>query len=175
MGELARGPGQSFRWRLLVFLGMFAVLQLGWQSARGTPVEKFVIHTCTVQPAAAFINLLTPEVRAEAVRFSVRAAGGGLNILNGCDGLEAVFLLISAFAVVAAPWRIRLGGVALGLAVVFLINQARILVLFYAFRADTALFDSLHSLVAPLAVVLVVVGYFHAWLSYCQRRVRLPV
>jgi exosortase/archaeosortase family protein len=156
--------------RAVVFLLVFAVLQVGWQALRGSPVEHFVVHDATVWPAALFVNLLTPGVHAEAVEFSLRAPGGGLNILNGCEGIEALFLLFAAFAVAPLPWRSKLAGFSVGTLVVFAVNQLRILTLFYAYRADHALFDPLHSTVTPIAVVLVVAGYFYGWLVYAGPR-----
>ena len=155
--------------RAIAFVLLFALLQLGWQALRGTPLEYFVIHDCTVQPAAYLISLLTPGVHVHAVDFSLRAPGGGLNILNGCEGIEALFLLCAAFAVVPLPWRQRLMGLLLGAGVIFLVNQARILLLFYAYRASHPWFDPLHATITPIAVVLLVSAYFYAWLVHCNR------
>jgi len=81
-------------------------------------------------------------------------------------------LLCAAFAVAPLTWRSRLLGLLAGIAVVFAINQARILLLFYAYRADHTLFDPLHALVTPIAVVLLVAAYFYAWLFLTQRHVQ---
>ena len=157
-------------WRAVGFATVFASLELAWQSARGTPIERFVIHSCIVRPAAAVVNLVTPEVHARAVDFSLYAVGGGLNVLNGCDGLGALFLLAGAFAIIPVPWRLRPAGLLLGGIVVYAVNQARILGLFYAYRADHALFDSLHASVAPILVILLVAGYFYGWLVHAAHR-----
>jgi exosortase/archaeosortase family protein len=157
--------------RAVAFLALFVLLQLSWQSLRGTAAERLIIHDCTVVPAAHLVNLLTPSVHARAVDFSVRAPGGGLNVLNGCEGMEALFLLAAAFAVVPMPWRERVAGLLLGVAVVFLVNQVRILLLFYAFRAGNAWFDPLHGMITPIGVILAVSAYFYAWLVYSSRRV----
>jgi exosortase family protein XrtM len=155
--------------RASAFVLLFALLQLGWQSLRGTAVERFVIHDLTVQPAARLISLLTPAVHVQAVDFSLRAPGGGLNILNGCEGIEALFLLCAAFAVVPLPWRQRVTGLLLGSGVIFVVNQARILLLFYAYRASHDWFDPLHAMITPIAVILAVSAYFYAWLVHCTR------
>jgi exosortase/archaeosortase family protein len=160
--------------KLLVFGVVFSILQLSWQSLRGSSIEYAVIHRATVQPAVSLINLITPEVHARAIEFSVRAAGGGLNVLNGCEGLEALFLLIAAFVVAPLSIRSRCLGFTVGLLVVFLVNQLRILGLFYAFRADHSLFYTLHATAAPIAVIVCVTAYFYAWLIYGQRRTIKP-
>lgn len=155
--------------RAALFVALFGVLQLAWELARGGGFERFVIHDATVQPAAALVRWLTPDVRATAVDFSIKAPGGGLNVLNGCEGTEALFLLLAAFVAAPLGWRTRLAGLLTGAAVVFVVNQVRIVILFYAWRADPARFSLLHGLVLPIAVVLLVSGYFYGWLVFASR------
>lgn len=159
----------SWIWRALAFLAVFSLLQLTWQKLSGTALEYFVIHACTVIPAAHIVDALTPQVHVRAIGFSLQALGGGLNIENGCEGLEALFLLVAAFFVAPLAWVARLTGLLAGSVLVFVVNQARILVLFYAFRTDPALFDPLHADVAPIIVILIISAYFYAWLTYSNR------
>jgi len=147
---------------LAIFLGVFAVLQWAWGEARDTWVERLVIHQATVKPAAALVQLISPEANAKPVAASIKAPGGGLNILNGCEGTEVMFLLIAAFAAVNLGWRHRLTGLALGLVLVFALNQARILTLFYAFRNERSLFDVLHTTILPAVLIAAVALYFYA-------------
>ncbi len=147
---------------LAIFLGVFGVLQGAWSEARDTWVERLVIHQATVKPAAALVQLISPEANARPVAASIKAPGGGLNILNGCEGTEVMFLLVAAFAAVNLGWRHRLIGLALGLALVFALNQARILTLFYAFRNERGLFDILHTTVLPAVLIAAVALYFYA-------------
>jgi exosortase/archaeosortase family protein len=160
--------------RALGFLAIFFSLQWFWNITHDTAIEYAVIHGATVQPAAWLVNLLTPGIQAQAIGFTLSAPGGGLNILNGCEGLEALFLLWAAFVMAPLTWRSRLWGLLLGIAVVFVVNQARILLLFYAYRADRSLFDPLHSTVTPIAVIVLVSFYFYLWL-YLARRHAQPV
>ena len=147
---------------LAIFLGVFAVLQGAWNEARGTWVERLVIHEATVKPAAAMIQIISPEAHAQPVAASIKAPGGGLNILNGCEGTEIMFLLVAAFAAVRLGWQQRLSGLALGLGLVFVLNQARILALFYTFRNERSLFDLLHTTVLPAVLIAAVALYFYA-------------
>jgi len=163
--ELARG----WMGRVIGFAAVFAVLQLSWQALAGGAIERFVIHDATVVPATWLVNSITPAVHANAVDRTLAAPGGGLNILNGCEGIEALFLLFAAFAVAPLPWRSRCTGFLLGVAVVFIVNQARILTLFYTYRTDPALFDPLHGIVTPIVVVLTVSAYFYLWLIHAGR------
>jgi exosortase family protein XrtM len=156
--------------RALAFLFAFATLQLIWQGLRGTAVERVVVQNGIVRPAAWLVNGLTPGVQVRAGEHALLAAGGGLNILNGCEGIEALFLLCAALLVAPGGARSRGLGMLLGTVLVFVLNQARILTLFYVFRADRALFGLLHGTVMPLVTVLLVCGYFHLWLAGGNRR-----
>jgi hypothetical protein len=121
-----------------LFLLVFAVLQVGFELSRGSALEHTVIHDGTMRPAAALIRMLTPEIPAQAMMFSVKATGGGINIRNGCEGTEALVLLLAAFLVAPIAWRARLAGMALGVVAVFILNQLRVLALFYAWLAIAA-------------------------------------
>lgn len=151
---------------LIIFVSLFFLLQWGWGAARDTGLERLIIDDATVKLAVALVNLLTPEVGARAVGASIRAPGGGLNILNGCEGTEIMFLLIAAFAAVRLTWRRKLIGLGLGLLLVFALNQLRILMLFYAFRNARGLFDLLHTSILPALLVAAVALYFYALLHH---------
>jgi len=150
--------------RGLLFLVVFGALQNGFELLRGGRFERFVIDTATVQPARSVIVLLSPadQVRAAGPRLIGRR--GGINILAGCEGTEVAFLLAAAIAVAPLSWRRRLAALAGGLALVFLLNELRIVALFFAASANRAWFDPLHSLVAPVAMVTGVVAYVYVWI-----------
>jgi exosortase/archaeosortase family protein len=157
-------------WRsVLVFALVTALLQYGWKQAKDTAFERAVIDVATVQTSAALIRRLTPEVQAQAVGSRIRAPGGGINILNGCEGTEALFLLFAAMAAHQATWRQRALGLLAGTVVVFGLNQLRVLALFYSYRSDRALFDQLHGLVTPLLLICAAVALFAVWADWVRR------
>ena len=160
---------RSFVIRGAAFIAVFAILQLSWQGLRGTAVEHLVVESGIVLPAVYAVNQITPEVHASAHGSSIRAVGGGLNLKNGCEGTEALFLLIAALAIAPISWRARGMGLLYGLPLVYLLNQARVLVLFYSYRADPKLFDVLHGSVTPIVLVLAVAAYFYAWMARSVR------
>jgi exosortase family protein XrtM len=150
--------------RFLIGALVFIALQLTWQALNETPIAQAVVHDAVVVPASRLVNTLTPKVHSRAVDSKLMAPGGGLNIVNGCEGTEALFLVLAAFLVAPGPWRSRVMGFFLGLAVVFVVNELRILVLFYAYRYDHALFNPMHAIVTPIAVVLAIGFYFYVWI-----------
>jgi exosortase family protein XrtM len=115
-------------------------------------------------PAAFLIDRITPDVRAYAEGSHIRSSAGGLNIINGCDGMELLFLLIAGFAVAPLKWRSRVYGTLVGVVLVHVLNQARIVALFYSSRANPPLFEALHGFVAPIMMVIIIAMYFYIWL-----------
>lgn len=149
----------------MLFAGLFAAMQFGWNSARDTLLERIAIDVMTVRPAAWLINHITPEIMVQAVGTRLKAAGGGINILNGCEGSEVVFLLAAAMMVAQLRMKWRLLGIATGSISILICNQVRILALFYVNRSDKALFELLHGIIAPIALILIATGFFIYWID----------
>lgn len=158
-------PLRRFLLRAMAFVLLFMLLQGGWEWARGSWIERLWVHELTVRSAAGLINLLTPAAQAVPQGSRIVAPGGGLNVLFGCEGTDVVFMLAAAFAVFPLPARVRLWGLASGLAWVLVLNQLRIVALFYAYRSDRQLFDLLHTTAAPLVMVALTGLFFHLWLQ----------
>lgn len=155
-------------WRVIAFALAVALLQWGWNAARGTRLERIVIDDITVRSAARLINILTPPVSAHAHGATIRAAGGGLNVLNGCEGTEILFLLWAALAVAPMRARAKLSAALVGTVLVLALNQVRLVTLFYAARADRGWFDLLHGTAAPMLMVLAVAMFFLACLAWSR-------
>jgi exosortase/archaeosortase family protein len=160
--------------RIAAFLLCFAALQLGWQALRGSALQQAAVHAGLLRPAAWLVNRVSPGAGARAEGNALRGSRGGINLLNGCEGVEAQFLLWSACAVSsrrpARPWR----AIVLGSALLHGLNVARIAGLFLAYSADPGLFDLLHSSVMPVVLVLAAALCFFAWTGSNAHRVATP-
>lgn len=150
------------------------MLQMGWNRAGGGPLERWVIDCATVRTSVAIINTLTPHVAAVAHGPSILAASAGVNVRNGCEGTEIFFLLLAALLAYPFTWSVRLLGALAGALYVFLINQVRLVALFYAIRNDPGLFGQLHGVIAPLALVGCTVAFFVMLRRWDQARQRVP-
>ncbi len=151
--------------KIALFAVAFAALQLAWQSSTPLGWPHAYVARVIVPPAAFAINLITPSAHAHADGFRLLSPAGGLNIVAGCDGTEMLFLLIAAFAVAPLRWRSRFAGMLVGLPVIYLVNQVRILALFYSQLGASALFDAVHGLVAPTATIVFIAVYYYVWLN----------
>ena len=157
-------PAGALLSQALVFILLFILMQAGWQMVRDDAIGHFIRGTVTVKPAVMLIHLLTPQIAASALGNQILAPGGGLVIKIGCEGIEALFILIAGLLSVTMAWRAKLSGIILGLVLIYTVNEIRILILFYAFRADKALFQLLHGTIAPLALIAIAGLFYHYWL-----------
>lgn len=155
--------------RMLLFLCAFAALQWAWGQARGSAIERLVIDGATVRSAVAIIRLITPQLNAQTLSSRIQAPGGGINIINGCEGTDVLFLLAAAVLAYGAAWRHRLAGLLAGSVLVFVLNQVRVTALFYSYLHDRELFSQLHGFVLPLLLISAAFLYFIAWAQWCQR------
>jgi len=151
--------------RALVFVVVFGALQLAWQMLDDSGAQHLLIDRGVVAPAASIGRALTPNLGIYALGNRLRGPGGGINVVNGCDGMETLFLLVAGFAVAPLPLRSRIRGILIGIPVVYLLNLARILALFYAHGADMELFDVLHGVVTPVLMVVSITAFYYVWLS----------
>ncbi len=164
--------------RLLIFVALFIVVFFGcealYMQSRGTSFERVFIDILTVKPSAALINWFSPDEGVSAQGSRLVSPFARLSVLNGCEGTEAMFLLIAAITAFAAPWRHKLRGALLGIGLVYVLNQIRIVVLYYSFRTDKALFDSIHGTIGPAIIVLVACGFFFWWLKQIPTHAASP-
>ncbi|WP_290644403.1 archaeosortase/exosortase family protein [Aquabacterium sp.] len=158
----------------LLFTLVFLSLQWIWNTAKGSAFEYVVIDKATVGTVVRIINALTPDAHATADGSSIRSPGGGINVLNGCEGTEVLFLLMAAVIAYPLTWRLRAVGLLGGTAFVFIINQARLLALFYSYRSDRALFGQLHGVIAPLALIMVTLIFFVLLIRLNDRSAQKP-
>lgn len=146
-----------------VFLFVFIVLQFGYSANRGGIVEHLVIDIATVEPSTAAINLISPQEQAQATGHRIISPKGGLNILNGCEGTEGMFLLLAAMVAFNATWKHKLKGMLIGILLVYVLNQVRIVTLYFVAHHNRHWFDLLHGYIAPTLIIVLACVFFFWW------------
>jgi exosortase family protein XrtM len=144
---------------------MYVSLLQTWSSG----VSRWLIDEATVKPAAWLANRLVPGLNVMAAGSHLQSAQTSVNVLFGCEGSDVLMLLWAAICAAPARWPFRLAGLAVGALGVFVLNEARVLALFFSLQYRPAWFGPLHGLVAPLFVVVAVVVMFIAWCHWALR------
>ncbi|VVC83042.1 hypothetical protein [Sideroxydans sp. CL21] len=160
---------------MMVFVGLLVTMQFGWSYFRGTALERLVVDELTVKPAAWLIARITPEIAVRPIGSRISAPGGGINILNGCDGMDVVLLFVSAMLIAPIPGHRRLLGILAGGGLIYVCNQLRILGLFYSYRSDKSMFSLLHGMIAPIVLILIATAFFAFWLGMHNRDQKIQI
>jgi exosortase family protein XrtM len=145
------------------FAGLYTAFFLLYGLAPNDMLRDVVFHHGLTVPGAFLVELLAPDTPAQAVANTIVSPYARLEIVRGCEGAGTMFLLAAATLAFPAPWRRRLAGLALGLAVVHALNLARIVALYFVVAYREPWFLVAHTYVAPLTVLAAVSAFFGWW------------
>ena len=156
---------RSFLLTVILFIALYAALHGCWSWIRDTAFERILIEIFMIKPTLALISLMTPKLAIVTEDLSIRGPGGGIAIETACTGMEMYFLLLAAFMVFEFRWKARVTGMALGCLLVFGLNEARILLLFYVYQTDQNWFILLHGIIVPIALIALTSLFFFWWVA----------
>lgn len=147
----------------------FLVLFLGILLAAFTTIALQPVNDAVVIPYTAFVARISGAVLS-VLGEDITVAGCKLSsprfavtIYNGCNGLITSLIFASAVLAFPASWRAKAAGVVGGLLAIQVINQVRIVSLFYIGVFLPEYFDESHILIWQSLVILAGVGLWIAW------------
>lgn len=87
----------------------------------------------------------------------------GINIAGGCNGVFATAILLAG--VIAYPSRIRekFVGILIGIPAIFIINQLRVISLFYLGRSHPTVFEEVHVYVWQPIIIVFAIFVWDFW------------
>ena len=137
------------------------------------PVDQHVILPFTAAIAKVcvwIVGLFDPHAVAYGKILRSTTTNFAISIERGCNGVEAVIILVSAMLAFPAPWKNRLIGIGLGFAAIQVLNLVRIISLFYLGQWNRTWFDWFHLYLWQALIVLDALVAFLIWLRYLPRR-----
>lgn len=155
----------------VIFLALFFVMQGTYSFTRDTWVERLVIDRATVGTSAMLINAISGPGTVVSAGHTLQGSSGRLSVLNGCEGTESLFLLVAAIVAFPMSWRSKILGALCGAVLVFVLNQIRIVGLYFVLRRPGNLFEILHGVVAPIIIVAAGCAFFLFWIERARRRI----
>jgi exosortase H (IPTLxxWG-CTERM-specific) len=170
MAKATNGPaGPPRDWRAyrreIQFLVLFVVLLGGgftviaWQPVNDGVIVPFT--AAIARTSAAVLDLLGQPIRIEGTR--VYGESFAVDIENGCNGIEALIIFLSATLSFPAPWPARLAGLAIGVIGIQIVNLVRVVALFLTGVYFPSFFDSSHTVVWQTVVILFAVLLWIFW------------
>jgi exosortase H (IPTLxxWG-CTERM-specific) len=155
---------------MLRFVLLFAVLLAGLFVAELLqPVDDYVIlpFTGAIAKVCVFIvGSFDPHALAIGKELRSTTNGFAISIERGCNGVEAVIILVSAMLAFPAPWKHKLAGIGIGFVAIQLLNLVRIISLFYLGQWNRTWFDWFHLYLWQALIVLDALVVFLIWLRY---------
>ena len=148
-----------------VFVALYAVLHALYFAIPDRVLRQVVHYYAIVAASAGLIKLAAPQEPVRALAGTVESPQASLSIVRGCDGAGVAFLLAAAVLAYPARKRRKLLGVAGALALAYLLNQLRVVGLYFvaAYRHDW--FDLLPNFLVPTFIIVVCCVAFAWWAS----------
>lgn len=154
---------------ILVFMVLLVVLFIAELTG---PVETHVItpFTAVLAEVSSWIIHLFDGSTISYGKIIQNASGTfRVSIERGCNGVEAVIILISAIIAFPAPWKHRLVGLVLGFFAIQALNLVRIVSLFFLGLWSPVWFEFFHVYLWQALIVLDALIVFLVWLRYLPR------
>lgn len=135
------------------------VMGLYYAATRSEPYQERVLRPYLNLNASVSARILRVLGRdATSSGFSVRSPEFSFSIQKGCDAIDPSALFVACVFALHAPVRLKLVGMAIGTAVLLLINLVRVISLFYVGLYFPKAFHVMHVDVwQPVFIVLAVV------------------
>ncbi|TPQ27009.1 exosortase family protein XrtM [Methylomonas koyamae] len=152
------------RWRFpLLFAGIYGLMHRAYFQIPDEVLRDTLYHWGLVRPDAALIDLLAPGERVAAVGNHLVSARANLEVVRGCDGSGALFLVVSAMLAYPAELGRKLAGVLAAAVFMYLLNLLRIAAIYVVVAYYPAWFLPAHTYFAPTLIVVLGCLFFAWW------------
>ena len=152
-------------WRFIsLFLVVLAVL---FGIEKLNPVQAAVIYPWTSFLAwfsASLMTVFDADVISHGRIIQSQATGFGVSIEAGCNGVEAVIILMAGMVAFPAPLRLKVIGILIGLVAVQGVNILRVISLYYLGKWDKEVFDFAHLYLWQALIMLDVLLVWLLWI-----------
>lgn len=152
------------REKLSFLLKFVAIMVVLYAIVAVKPVNDHVIvpFTKAITNASAAALRLT-GARADVSGTLITTKGFAVDVKNGCNGIEALVLLVAAMGAFPAPWSFRITGILGGLIAIQVINIVRIASLVWLGSAYPKIFQMFHVGVWQALIILISLLIFLVW------------
>lgn len=143
-------------------MGLFVLELLPWgQIYVVLPLTQALTSVC-----ALLIELLGRDIHVAGIVLTDIQSGFAVQIAAGCNGIEAMILLIAAMVAFPASLRYALSGIVFGIIGLQCLNVVRIVSLFFLGLWSAAAFEWAHLYVWQALIMLDSLLIFLIWIRY---------
>lgn len=156
------------------FALLFAAYLVALFAFELTPPGQALVKPWTelvASAASGLIGAFDGDAISQGILLYSRSTGFAITIEAGCNGVEAMLVLLAGVLAYPAPWRFKLAGLAIGAVAIQALNLARIVSLFYLGQWDRDWFEWAHLYVWQSLIMLDAMIVWLLWM----RAVPAPV
>ena len=139
------------------FILLFVVLLVALFTFQLTPPGQAIVGPWTnvvADTSAGLIRAFDGDAMSDGKMLMSRSTGFAIIIEAGCNGVEAMLVLLAGILAFPAPWRYKLAGFAVGVVAIQALNLVRIVSLFYLGQWDAKWFEWAHLYVWQSLIML---------------------
>lgn len=158
---------------MLRFFALFLVIQAALFTVELTPPgQQYFVQPFTgllADISGALIELTGREIATSGVIIRDINTQFAVKIAAGCNGVEAMIVLIAAMLAFPAPWRYKLAGIAIGVLAIQALNLIRIISLFFLGMWNETAFEWAHLYVWQALIMLDALIVWLLWIRSLPR------
>lgn len=112
-----------------------------------TPPGQAIVQPWTnlvADTSSAVIRAFDGDARSQGNMVYSARTGFAMVIMAGCNGVEAMLVLLAGILAYPAPWKLKAIGLAIGVVAIQALNLVRIVSLFYLGQWDMKWFEWAH-------------------------------
>lgn len=156
-------PLNAILFKFSVLMGLFYLV---W----ATPFfqENFVKYVALTYANVTGFFLQLVKVPVTVMGDAIGDMNFAVSIKNGCDGIEAMAILLFAILVYPTSWANRLKGFVTGLACLVALNFVRIISLYFIGVHLPSLFEVMHVSIWQVIFILVPLIIIYQWVNWIK-------
>lgn len=150
---------------IVVLLVLFGIEMLN-------PVQVAVVHPWThllARMSAAVMTLFDADVISFGRVLQSKNTGFGVSIEAGCNGVEAVIILVAGMLAFPSSWKLKVTGMAIGIVAVQAVNLLRVISLYYLGQWNMEAFEFAHVYLWQSLIMLDVLAIWLLWIRLVAR------
>lgn len=158
-----------------MFPAIFAALHFVYFALPDNFLRQGVHYYGIVWPAAALLNFFAPNEGVSAEDGSLQSARASLEIVRGCDGAGVIFLLAAGMIASSAGLKQKLLGILGGVTLIYVLNELRVIVLYFVVAYRSEWFGPLHNYFVPMLMIVTSILFFLWWATWAPGRNAVPI
>ena len=155
---------------VLVFLGVYVLLHSLYFLIPDDVLRDNVYYYGIVIASESIINIVAPGELVSGDSNKIISSKAVLEIVRGCDGSGTMFLLVAAIVAFSSKLKLKFIGLMSGLILLYLVNQIRIVGLYFVVAYHREWFLPVHTYFAPTLIIIISVVFFSWWASTAARQ-----